>query len=125
MGNRKGDYMPKWVIPLLILVALVFLYVARWDNGPSRIIDPTGAVMYKQDRWTGQAWLEGWAPDSDNPSSFHAVDIPVNRAGEPERAPAISLRDNLTLTWDIAAGCVFLWLLVAIILMRPVKQNNG
>lgn len=59
-----------WVIPCVLLAALLLAWFFRWDYTASKTLD-TAVLKWKTDRWTGQKWLEVHAigiQPSKNPS---------------------------------------------------------
>jgi hypothetical protein len=113
--------MPKWVIPLVILSALIVLNMTRWENGPK--FDVTdGAMQYEYDRWTGQHWLQGYGWSILDGTKYR--EIPLNDNGPAVWVDAATYRNNLTLAWDVITGLVFIWLLISIYLSNKTNFKS-
>jgi hypothetical protein len=111
----------KWLIPLIILIALILLNCTRWEIGPSKTYN-NGVVTYKSDRWSGVSWGEGFLsiPTSFTESRVTAFYRPM--IGD---ANAFALKDDLSLAWDIATGLAFIWLLISICLTsKPISKSE-
>jgi len=46
-----------WIIPFVILIALVGAWFFRWEKGPTQTKDGL-TVIYLRDRWTCQSWVK-------------------------------------------------------------------
>lgn len=49
--------MPKWALPLTILILLFLAFAFRWETGPQKTTNYTTKV-FMHDRWTGQTWVK-------------------------------------------------------------------
>lgn len=57
--------MPKWCIPIFILIILVFAHIMRWEDGPRKTFGYY-IIQYEHDRWLNQDWLKTYSLDKIN-----------------------------------------------------------
>jgi len=102
---------PRWVLPLTILVLLVLAMVFRWES-PGRVVDGNELIIYSHDRWLDQHWVKVYSP-------YELIDRPLD--GHPDNGSI------LTGIWGyfIAGTFIWLYLSVAKTLREKKKRSAG
>jgi len=56
---------PKWSIPIFILIILVSAHIMRWEDGPQKTIN-NYIIQYEHDKWLNQDWIKIYSSDKIN-----------------------------------------------------------
>jgi len=74
--------MPRWALPVVILLLLCLAFVFRWNEIETKIYD-NRKTIFLQDRWTGCYWSKSYVFSPDG-QTFRAEEKP---AGIPYSRP--------------------------------------
>lgn len=106
----------RWIIPLLVLIALLTANSYRWtDTLASKTCDDY-VLKWSQDTWTGHYWASVFTITEG------AWKCPANQ----DNKPAV-YRDTETLTWcwRVAVAGTVIWLVFALARARHRGDREG
>ena len=73
-----------WIMPLVVLVALLLLFGLRWETGPQKTFD-NRTEIYKNDRWSNTTWKITYYYGSLNRTKEELVNIPYFQPERPQK----------------------------------------
>jgi hypothetical protein len=103
----------KRLIPMIVLIVLLISPMFRWEYTASKTTD-NAVLKWKTDRWTGQQWFVGYAPNR----------IVENPVGAVNAATAWWKRERVNETRKSFIAVTVAWFLGTFIWGRKRQNQN-
>jgi len=108
-------YKKPFMIPAVIFVLLILAYVFRWNYTVTQTVNNSSVhykILHKEDRWTGNRWLEIYGYDSDGVRSGDQLACLPNgiEAKGKQEDDVYNRRDGATAIWWLLFIADAVWL---------------